>query len=645
MTVRLFAKHALIILIPVVALGVALGLTLGSEAKHRGLVQGTDEARLVAQTAVEPLLDKGPVRAPINHDENERLGRLVRSAVQQGDVLRLRVRNLDGFVVFSDDGSGFKQVPEVEAIEAAHGETVARLTHLNNDSNDVGDAGPAAVEVYQPLLQGPTQRRIGVLELYLPYAPIAHDVAASLNRLYVGLGVGLALLYIALLVITLSVSRGLRRQLALNAVANAELAVARDEAVEASNMKSAFLANISHELRTPMNGVLGMNELLLDTDLDDSQAAYAQQIARSGEQMMSIVNDVLDIARMESGQLALEERDFELYAAIASACAPARDGAAAKGLAIEVRIADDVPRRVHGDGARLSQIVANLADNAVKFTTHGSVDVGIAATEAEEGAVRLRVEVADTGIGVDPEALERIFELFTQADNSSTRTYGGTGLGLAIARELVALMGGEIGVESDPGSGSTFWFEVELAAASGAGTAPAPAAVSPAASAPHVLIAEDSPVNRIVATRAVERCGCRTTVVADGREALAALEREHFDAVLMDCHMPDLDGYTATRALRKREGAGPRTPVIAMTTSAARTDVEKCRAAGMDDYVSKPMRFEVLKSRLDAWIGPSSMASTGTRSGSSGSDELSFATSPEAMAASNAPSAAADRRS
>ncbi|HEX4034473.1 MAG TPA: ATP-binding protein [Solirubrobacteraceae bacterium] len=600
-TAHLFVKHALIVLIPVVALGVALGLTLSNEARHRGLVQGTDEARLVAQTAVEPLLDKGPVRAPINHDEQERLSRLVRSAVQQGDILRLRVRNLQGFVVFSDDGSGKKQVPEDEAIDAAHGETVARLTRLNDDSNDVGDAGPAAVEVYQPLLQGQNQRRIGVLELYLPYAPIARDVAASLNRLYISLAVGLALLYAALLVITLSVSRGLRRQLALNAAANAELVVARDEAVEASNMKSAFLANISHELRTPMNGVLGMNELLLDTELDENQADYAHQIARSGEHMMSIVNDVLDIARIEAGQLVLDEHDFELHEAIVSACAAVRDAATAKELAFEVRISDDVPHCVHGDGGRLNQIVANLADNAVKFTAQGSVDVGVAAMQAEDGALRLRVEVADTGIGVDPEALERIFELFAQADNSSTRSYGGTGLGLAIARELVALMDGEIGVESQPGSGSTFWFEVDLAAASGVET-PRVAAVQLASSAPHVLIAEDSPVNRIVASRAVERCGCHTTVVADGREALVALEREHFDAVLMDCHMPELDGYTATRALRKREGDGPRTPVVAMTTSAARTDVERCLAAGMDDYVSKPMRHQTLQQTLRRWV-------------------------------------------
>jgi signal transduction histidine kinase/FixJ family two-component response regulator len=600
-TARLFVKHALIILIPVVALGIALGLTLSNEAQHRGVAQGTDEARLVAQTAVEPLLDQGPVRAPINRDEKERLSRLVRSAVQQGDILRLRVRNLQGFVVFSDDGSGFKQVPEDEAIDAAHGEIVARLTHLNDDSNDVGDAGPATVEVYQPLLQGASQRRVGVLELYLPYAPIAHDVAASLNRLYVSLAIGLALLYIALLAITLSVSRGLRRQLTLNAAANAELVVARDEAVEASNMKSAFLANISHELRTPMNGVLGMNELLLDSELDESQADYAHQIARSGEEMMSIVNDVLDIARIEAGQLVLDEHDFELHETIANACTAVRKVAVAKELAIEVRIADDVPRRVHGDGGRLSQIVTNLADNAVKFTAHGSVDVGVAATEAADGAVRLRVEVADTGIGVDPEALERIFELFTQADNSSTRSYGGTGLGLAIARELVALMDGEIGVESQPGDGSTFWFEVDLAAACGGEASPA-APVQLTDAAPHVLIAEDSPVNRIVATRAVERCGCRTTVVADGREALSVLEREHFDAVLMDCHMPEIDGYTATRALRKREGDGPHTPVIAMTTSAARTDVERCLAAGMDDYVSKPMRHQTLQQTLRRWV-------------------------------------------
>ncbi|HEY7965872.1 MAG TPA: ATP-binding protein [Solirubrobacteraceae bacterium] len=601
-TARLFIKHALIILIPVGALGVALALTLSSEAQQRGIVQGTDEARLVAQTAVEPLLDNGPVRGPISAAENVRLRRLVRSAVTQGDVLRLRVRNLQGYVVFSDDGSGKRQVPEDEAIEAAHGETVGRLTHLNADSNDTGRQGPAAVEVYQPLLQGQTQRRVGVLELYLPYAPIAHDVAASLHRLYVGLAIGLVLLYVALLAITLSVSRGLRRQLALNAAANAELVVARDEAVEASNMKSAFLANISHELRTPMNGVLGMNELLLDTDLNEDQAGYARQITRSGEEMMSIVNDVLDIARIEAGQLVLEESDFELHEAIQSACAAARETAAAKGLAIEVRIADDVPLRVHGDGRRLRQIVSNLTDNAVKFTAQGSVDVGVAASHGEGGSVRLRVEVADTGIGVEAEALTEIFEPFTQADNSSTRTYGGTGLGLAIARELATLMGGEVGAESERGLGSTFWLEVNLASAGGVEPAPLPTTSQPAASAPHVLIAEDSPVNQIVATRAVERCGCRATVVTDGREALVALERDHYDAVLMDCHMPELDGYAATRALRKREGAGARTPVIAMTTSAVQTDVEKCLTAGMDDYVSKPIRHQSLQQTLHRWI-------------------------------------------
>jgi CheY-like chemotaxis protein len=323
--------------------------------------------------------------------------------------------------------------------------------------------------------------------------------------------------------------------------------------------------------------------------------------------MLAIINDILDISKIETGNFALDMTDFELTETIKEASSAAGAMARAKGLRLDVRIGADVPRVVRGDGRRLHQVIANLMANAVKFTSSGTISVDVGATAAPNGATLIRVAVADTGIGIDPERLHLMFEPFTQADVSTTRLYGGTGLGLAIVREIVELMGGTITADSTPGRGSTFRFSVELAAPaatdlaaprSGAERQGAPAWSRP----PLVLVAEDSQINQIVATRVLERCGCAVKVVEDGAAALEALAAQRFDAVLMDCQMPLMDGYDATREFRRREQGATRTPVIAMTAHAMTGDRERCLQAGMDDYISKPVRHADLADVLMRWI-------------------------------------------
>jgi PAS domain S-box-containing protein len=397
--------------------------------------------------------------------------------------------------------------------------------------------------------------------------------------------------------------------------ASNEVAVARDQAVEASNMKSAFLANVSHEIRTPLNGVIGMSELLLATELTNEQRSYADQVARSGEQTLSIVNDILDISKIETGHLELDVSDFDLHQTISEACLAAGPPTPEKGPRLELKIGPEVPHLVRGDARRLQQVVANLLTNAVKFTPSGTITVRVSATPAATSGNTIRVEIEDTGIGIDPTSLQRMFEPFTQADASTTRIYGGTGLGLSIVRELVELMGGTISAESEPGRGSTFSFEIELSQARDAGQSRSSAAAGEPPSwsrPPLVLVVEDSQVNRIVASRGLERCGCRSDTVGDGEQALVALQARHYDAVLMDCHMPILDGYKATTELRRRERGAEHTPVIAMTASAMDGDRQRCLDAGMDDYISKPMRYADLADMLRLWIPEDPIAASTT---------------------------------
>jgi signal transduction histidine kinase/ActR/RegA family two-component response regulator len=388
-----------------------------------------------------------------------------------------------------------------------------------------------------------------------------------------------------------------------------ELEKARQQADQANVAKSQFLAVTSHEIRTPMNGILGAAELLMGTSLSSAQRRYVRVAHRSATALLALIDDVLDLSRIEGGKLTLNETIVDLRTLVAEALELVRMTARDKPIALSCVVSRNLPSRVLADPVRLRQLLVNLLHNAVKFSDRGTVRLEVLVLDDAQSALRVRFSVRDTGIGIPQDKIDSIFGAFTQLDGSSTRRHGGSGLGLAIVRELATLMGGDVHVESEVARGSHFWIDLPLQAAPSdaqalAGLEPNDAAADDDEGSVSVLLVEDDLVNQMVVEEMLKMLGCEVYVVGDGDLAHRAAAAGLYDIVFMDCHMPVMDGYEATRRIRAAEqGSGKRMPIVALTADSLATDRQRCIDSGMDGFMTKPVSSAQLSAAIERWTG------------------------------------------